>query len=65
MATTSTLEIYLKCMETCSSQTSDMANFTPAVPMLVVLDRVQLQSKQGEAALPSFADWFVACLACV
>jgi hypothetical protein len=59
LATTSSLDIYLKCTDTCSSQTSELLTFTPPAVMLFISDQVQLQSKQGSASMANFADWFV------
>ena len=64
-ATTLDLQVYLKCGEFCRSQTSSLLGITPPTPMLVVADRVTLQSKMGSAALAGFADWFSVCLPCV
>jgi hypothetical protein len=64
-AVTHGLEVYLKCVEVCRSQTSAELNLTPPAGALVVADRVTLQSKQGAAAMTSFTDWFVVCIPCV
>lgn len=64
-ATTSSLQIYLRCTDTCSSQTSELLTFNPPAGMLFISDQVQLQSKQGTATMANFADWFVVCPACV
>jgi hypothetical protein len=64
-AATRGLEVYLKCVEVCRSQTSAELNLTPPPGALVVADRVTLQSKLGAAALTGFTDWFVLCIPCV
>jgi hypothetical protein len=64
-AATRDLQVYLKCTEVCRSQTSAELNLTPPAGALVVADRVTLQSKQGAAAMTSFTDWLVVCMACV
>jgi hypothetical protein len=64
-ATTHDLQVYLKCTEVCRSQTSAELTITPPAGALVVADRVTLQSKLGAAAMTSFTDWLVVCMACV
>src|ERR1017187_2818359 len=64
-AATRDLQVYLKCTEVCRSQTSAELTMTPPAGALVVADRVTLQSKQGAAAMTSFTDWLVVCMACV
>ena len=64
-AATRSLEVYLKCLEVCRSQTSAELNLTPPAGALAVADKATLQSKQGAAAMTGFTDWFVVCIPCV
>lgn len=63
-ATTHDLQTFLKCAATCKSQTSATLDFLPAAPLLVINDRVKLQTKGGSATALGFTNWLVACLPC-
>jgi hypothetical protein len=58
------LQVYLKCTDTCRSQTSDQLAIASTAAALTVGDQVTLHSKQGTASMTGFTDWFVVCAAC-
>ncbi len=62
---THSLEVYLKCTDACRAETSADVPLTPAAGALVVVDRVKLDSGQGDVSMTSFTDWLVVCLPCV
>ena len=64
-AATNNLQVYLKCMEVCRSQTSATLDLNTGAPMLLVMDRVTLQARQGPASLAGFTDWLIVCIPCV
>lgn len=62
-AGTYSIDVYLTCTDSCTSQTSSDV-LIPATSSLVVEDMVTLQSGQGGATMNRFIDWFVVCPAC-